>query len=251
MSILVTGGAGTIGSNICRMLAEQGRDVVAYDVVPASRNSVLNDVVDRVQVETGSINDLSNLLRVIKARKVEGIIHCAALVAIPSNQRPIEALEVNVIGTAKILEAARIADLGRIVILSTSSVMGAPEDLDTPRKEEEVSLPLLGIYRLSKLTCEQLVYTYRQLYKVDTIAVRPRTVFGPGSIGKSSWPLIQVIEAAAAGKPIQFETGGDTAFDFTYVKDSAKGMIQAYDCKSPRYYLYNLSVGENRTMRRT
>jgi UDP-glucuronate 4-epimerase len=200
-----------------------------------------------MQLEIGSVTDLSNILRVIKKGKVEGIIHCGALVGTPTNQRPIEALQTNIIGSANMLEAARIANLGRVVIFSSSSVMGAPEDLVTPRKEEDTCLPLIGIYPLSKLTCEQVVYTYRQLYKVDTIAIRPRSVFGPG-VTRGSLPIVQLIEDVVAKKPIRYETGGDTAFDFTYVKDCARGTIQAYDCKSPKHVVYNVSFGKNRTV---
>jgi nucleoside-diphosphate-sugar epimerase len=208
---------------------------------------VLIDKLDRFQLEIGNVSDLSNLLRTCKKHKVEGIIHCAVLMGTGSNQRPIEALEINIMGTANVLEVARIADLKRVVVLSSSSVMGAPADLSAPRREEDICLPAMGIYPLSKLTCEQLVYTYRQLYRVDTIAIRPRSVFGPG-LTRELLPLVTVVKAAARRKPVQYETGGDTAFDFTYVKDFAKGAIQAYDCKLPKYYVYNLSFGKNRTM---
>lgn len=255
MSILITGGTGHVGSNIARKLVEQGRDVVLYDAAPPAPGSVLTDVLNRVGIEIGNVGDLANILHVIKARNIEGIIHCAAMAGrLVSDERPIEAITVNILGSANMLEAARIANLRRVILLSSSSVMGAPDDLVTPRKEEDVILPLLGLYRISKLTCEQLAYTYKQLFKVDTLAVRPRSVVGPGSrkIGtktfKSPMPLSEVVEAAAVGQPLHYEKGGDTAFDFIYAKDIAKGIIQAYDCESPRYHVYNLSFGQNRTM---
>lgn len=247
MTVLVTGGTGLIGSNIARMLVEEGRDVIIFDLLPPPKISVLADVVDRIQFEFGTVTDLAKILHVIKDRRVEGIIHCAAVVSTLSNQRPIEVLQVNIIGSANILEAARIAEIGRVVVLSSSSVMGGPEDFVTPRREEDICLPLSGVYPLSKLTCEQLVYTYKQLYKVDSIAVRPRSVFGPGTT-RDFLPIVPMVEDAIKGNPIHYKTGGDTVFDFTYVKDFAKGAIQAFDCKSPRYYVYNLSFGKNRTV---
>jgi UDP-glucose 4-epimerase len=245
--ILVTGGTGFIGSNISRTLVEQGRNVVVYGKSAPSGHHVLTDVLDRLKIEIGNVTDLSNLLRIIKNHGVEGIINCAAFLGAAANQRPIEALQVNIIGAANMLEAARIADLRRVVITSSGGVTGAPQDLLTPRKEEDICLPLVGIYPLSKLTAEQLVHTYRQLYKVDAIAIRPYTIFGPG-LTRPYHPIVPVVEAAARREPIHYETGGDTAFDLTYVKDFVKGAIGAYDCRSPRYYLYNVSFGRNRTM---
>ncbi|MFC2021617.1 NAD-dependent epimerase/dehydratase family protein [Chloroflexota bacterium] len=250
MAILVTGGTGFLGANVVRLLAEQGRDIVAYDVLPPAPASVFADVIDHVKVEIGNVTDLSHVLHVIKRNKVEGIIHTAAIVTGAANAHPLEALQVNIIGSANMLEAARIMDLKRVIIFSSSSVMGGPEDFITPRKEEEYSLPLSSIYPVSKLTCEQLTYTYRELYKVDAITVRPCGGFGPGEkrARESDAPIFELVKDAVEGKAIRRETGGDTAKDLTYVKDFAKGVVQAYDCKAPRYYLYNISFGKNRTV---
>ena len=247
MSILVTGGSGLIGSNTARLLAEQGREVVVYDLIPLSGLHVLNDVLDEIHLEIGNVMDLSHLLRVIKRWNVQGIIHCAALLGVPSNQRPIEALQTNIIGTANVLEAARILDLRRIIVFSSSSVMGPIEDLSTPSGEEKIRLPLSSIYSITKLTCEQLAFSYRQLHKVDVLVLRPAGVFGPGAI-RPLQPINQVMQAVIGQGPIRYETGGDSEFEFTYVKDFAQGTIQAYDCLTPRHYLYNLSFGKKQKM---
>ncbi len=245
--ILITGGNGFIGSNVLRMLVDQGRKVVSYDLSAYQQSRILTEIKGKFEVEFGDVTDLSNILRIIKKWGVKGIIHCAGLVTKRSIDSPIETLHVNVIGSANMLEAARIADLGRVIILSSSSVMGAPEDVATPRREEDICLPASGMYALTKLTCEQLVYTYRKIYKVDTLAVRPRSPFGPG-VTRGSLPIVSAVEAALEGTPVDYETGGDTGFDFTYIKDLAKGIIQAFDCESPRYHVYNLSFGKNRTV---
>ena len=269
MSILVTGGGGLIGSNIVRLLIEQGREVVLYDRLPPSREgNVLADFMNRIKIEIGNVADLSHLLHVIKNNKVKGIIHCAAMITQVATEHPIEALTVNIIGSANMLEAARILELGRIVLLSSSGAMGGPDDVITPAKEELVDLPLTSIYNLTKLAEEQLVYIYRQIYKVDTIAIRPRNVYGPGerrhytvptsepisdaSAGKPivrmghghPVPTYELVAEALAGRPIVRKTGGDAVFDLTYVKDTAKGIIQAYDCKSPNFHIYNISSGK-------
>lgn len=250
MSILVTGGTGLIGSHIVRQLMEQGRDVVAFDrLPPPPKINALADVADRLKLEIGNVTDLANVLHVVKKHKVQGIIHCASMVASVANQYPVEALQVNIIGSANMLEAARIMGLGRVIVFSSSGVMGAPDDLVTPRKEEEIVLPTMGIYPLSKLACEHLVHTYRKLYNVDTISIRPRCIYGPGETRyHHPLPIYQVVFDALHGKDIVLESGGDTSFDYTYVKDAALGTIQAYDCKNPSYHVYCISRGKNTKM---
>lgn len=251
-TILVTGGTGLIGGNTVRFLAEQGREVVAYDLFPPPRGSVLADVLGKFELEIGNITDLSHVLRVIKKHNIKGIIHCAAMLALPSSEHPIEALQVNIMGTANMLEAARIADLERVVVVSASAVFGGPTDLITPRKEEDIVLPTSAIYPLSKLTCEQLTYVYRTRYAIDAIAVRPHNMYGPYTAEQPRvphvFPIHQIMADAMAGKPIIWKVGGDTLFEPTYVKDFARGVTQAYDCKSPAYYVYNLSLGKNRKL---
>lgn len=246
MSILVTGGTGLIGSNVVRLLIEQGREVVVYDRLPVVEGSILADVMKDKQIEIGNVADLAHVLNVIKDNKVKGIIHCAAMISQDANGHPIEALNVNIIGSANMLEAARILGLGRVIIISSSGAMGGPDDLITPIKEETISIPSSGIYNNCKLACEQIVYTYRQLYHVDALAIRPRNVYGPGVQRRPrfSKPLFNLFYSAMAGTPIVRKTGADTNFDFTYAKDTAKGIIQGYDCKSPTYHVYNMSSGK-------
>ncbi len=155
MSVLVTGGNGLIGANIVRILTEiHGDDVVIVDASPdLAEHSVLTDVADRVKYVQGSVTDLAFLLRVIKEHKVTDVVHGAAIIAGAAARRPTEALEVNILGTVNVLEASRIEGLRRVVAISSSAVMGDPEDLNTPRKEDDSMLPAVGIDPISKLTC--------------------------------------------------------------------------------------------------
>ncbi len=249
MSILVTGGTGLVGSNVARLLIEQGREVVLHDRVPLSEGNVLGDLAKRTKLILGNVADLAHMLHVIKDNKVKGIVHCASMVSQAANEHPIEALQVNIIGSANMLEAARIMDLGRVVVITSSGVMGVHQDLFTPLREEEVQLPLGGIYANCKLAIEQIVHTYRQIYKVDAIAIRPRNIYGPGERRHGHpVPTYDVVMAALAGRPIVLATGGDSYFDLTYVRDLARGIILGYDCKAPTYYVYNVSAGANRSM---
>lgn len=252
MSILVTGGNGLIGANIVRILAEVHDDeVVIVDASPdLAEHSVLTEVADKVKYVQGSVTDLALLLRTIKDHGVTEAVHGAAIIAGAAARRPSEALEVNILGTVNMLEAARIVGLRRVVALSSSAVMGDPEDLNTPRREDDIMLPAVGIYPISKLTCELLVNTYRSLYDVDAAIVRPRSVYGPGRWSvHHPMPVPQVIHAVQRGEDVIRPSGSDTKFDLTYVKDEANGIISLlkFDKALP-HAVYNISAGRNVSM---
>ncbi|MFC1981639.1 NAD-dependent epimerase/dehydratase family protein [Chloroflexota bacterium] len=251
MSILVTGGTGLIGSNVVRTLIDKGREVIILDrqPFPSEQNNVLRDVPDKYKLVIGNVADLAYTLDIVKKYHVEGIIHLASMMPQAANEHPIEGLHVNIIGSANMLEAARILDLKRVILTSSSAVYGAVDDIFTPRHEEEIILPATGIYALSKITIEQLTYTYRALYGVDTVVLRPQAVYGPGEQGhRSTLPISEMVSDALAGKSIVRESGGDSVTSLTYVKDYAKGVVQAYDCPKLPYHIYNLGYGQNRTM---
>lgn len=246
MSILVIGGTGFVGGYLVKFLVDQGRKVVAYDrLPPIEKDNILHKLKDSFVFKSGDVTDLSYLLHVIKEHHVEGVVNCAALVANTANEHPIEALNVNIIGSANVLEAARIMGLGRIVLVSSSAAMGAPEDLETPRKEEETVLPAIGVYPLSKLAIEHLVATYRKLFGVSAVAIRPRAVYGPGVTRHHLLPMDQIVREVVKGGPFKQESGADSSFDVTYVKDLAKGLALAYDKRDPKHCVYNISFGQN------
>jgi UDP-glucose 4-epimerase len=251
MSVLVTGGTGLLGANVARLLAtEHDDEVVVFDLVAPGSGNVLADLKDRVKFVAGSVADLSQVLHAVQDHGVESIVNLAALVTQTASLRPLEALQVNVIGTANILEAARLLGLGRVIVLSSSSVYGAPEDLVTPIREEQIVLPSTGMYPLTKHACEQLTNTYRELYKVDTTSIRPRGGYGPGVAGhERAAPIPRVIQAAARGEPIVKESGADAVFEPSYVKDTARGIVAALKWPDPLpSHVYNVSFGQNVVM---
>jgi nucleoside-diphosphate-sugar epimerase len=249
MTVLITGGVGAIGSNVARALMARGTKAVLFDrFEPRADNRILGDFTEMFEVETGNIADLATLLNAAAKHKVEGIVHCAAMLPPHDNDlHPIEAIHTNIVGTANVLEIARALGLKRVLVASAAGVMGRPSDLETPRREEDVTLPLGGIYPLCKLAVEQLVYAYRQLHKVHATAFRPRNVYGPGANPRIQ-PLFESFFAALDGKDVIQESGGDSIFDYTYIKDIAAGIVNLYFVEDGDHYVYNLSRGRSTTM---
>lgn len=249
MTVLVTGGTGAIGSNVARQLITAGHEVVIFDRVPLSPGHGVLGSLDKIpESEVGSVADLAVLIDVVHRHNVDGIVHCAAM--LPPHDcdtRPIEALNVNIIGTANILEIARTHGIRRVLTASAAGVMGRPSDLVTPRGEDDVSLPLGGIYPLSKLACEHLVYTYRNLYKVNATAFRPRNVYGPGASPRIQ-PLFEAFFAAANGEDYVRASGGASTFDYTYIKDITRGIVELFEVESSPYHVYNISRGRATSM---
>jgi UDP-glucose 4-epimerase len=249
VSVLVTGGGGGIGSSVVRRLLDKGHEVVVYDIAPVREDNLVLRGQQGLSSEVGSVTDMARLTETIKRHNVTGVIHLAVMLPVYMNDlRPLEALNVNIVGTATVLEAARLFGLGPVITTSAAGVAGRPQDVSILRTEEDVTLPLSGIYPLSKLACEQLVYTYRTLHDVNTTAVRPRNGYGPGTAYRPQ-PLYDVIYDAFAGKDVIKERGGDSIFDYTYVKDLAKALCQLYELETrPPNYVYNLAWGVGVTM---
>lgn len=250
MAILVTGLTGHIGSNVIRELVEKGKEVVGVSRRLPGPRSALAGVLDRVTIVTGDISDLAWLLNVIKQYHVEGIIHTAAVPPNATDAIPIQAIRSNIEGTANVLEAARILDLRRVVVCGSASGAGVQRgDLTRPITEADYQFPGRGIYGTTKLASESLSHNYRESYKVDVVVVRPSCVYGPGfdRVG-NQLPIEELVKDTVAGKPIHLDRGGDTAHDYTYVRDMNQALILCYEAKEIKNWVYNIGFGQLRSV---
>ncbi|MBU0595766.1 SDR family NAD(P)-dependent oxidoreductase, partial [Candidatus Bipolaricaulota bacterium] len=173
--ILVTGGAGFIGSNLVRALLDSGANVRVIDNFATGKRENLIEVGSEIDLIEGDIRDLATVKRAMEGVGV--VLHQAALASVPRSVKdPIASNEVNVTGTLNVLVAAKDAGVRRVVYASSSSAYG--ENPELPKHEGMPADPL-SPYAVSKLTAEQYCRVFYRVYGLETVALRYFNVFGP------------------------------------------------------------------------
>jgi UDP-glucose 4-epimerase len=221
----VTGGAGFIGSELVRQLAEQGTRVAVIDnLVNGKAANVAGLPGDRVVLlehDIRSVNAFASLLR-----DAEVVYHLACLGVRHSVHSPLENHDVNATGTLRLLEASRAAGVPKFVYVSSSEVYGTAQWV--PMSEDHPTFPCT-IYGGSKLAGEAYTRAFYRTYGYPTVVVRPFNTYGPRSHheGDSGEVIPKFLLRCLAGKPMVIFGDGTQTRDFTYVSDSARGIILA------------------------
>lgn len=240
MKVLITGGAGFIGSHLAARCAADGHEVAVLDNMRTGKAANLEGVECRL-IE-GSVEERNLVLRAASGASV--IFHLAALVSVPeSMEKPEQAERVNVLGTLNVLEAAREAG-ARVVFSSTSAVYG---DVERPRHAEE-DLPEPGSpYAISKLGAEHYCELYRRHHHVPVIVFRYFNVYGPRQDPASPYAAAIAIfsHLARSGHPLTIYGDGEQTRDFVFVEDVVEANMMAI--KAP-CGLYNVATGERMTI---
>jgi len=215
--VLVTGGAGFIGSHLVRACLDAGESVRVLDDFSSGKRANLAALARDVELVEASIVDLAALERA--ARGCEVVYHQAAIASVPrSVEDPAGTHAVNATGTLNALEAARRAGARRFVHASSTAVYGDDEQL--PKREEMPTCPR-SPYALQKLTGELYCEQYARLYGLETVALRYFNVFGPRQDPKSMYAGVIPLFVAAlqAGARPRIFGDGEQSRDFIYVKD--------------------------------
>jgi UDP-glucose 4-epimerase len=224
--VLVTGGGGFIGANLCRALIDTGRhEVTVIDDFSTGFRSNL-DGVD-VRLVEGSILDTNLLAEATPASGV--VVHLAALGSVPrSVDDPVTSHEVNTTGTLRVLEAARAADAKHVVLASSSSVYG---DNDAPAKHELLPTAPKSPYGASKLAAEGYALAYQRTYDLGVLAFRFFNVFGPLQAAGHAYAAVipSFIDKALRGEPVAVHGDGKQSRDFTYVATVCATIVDAID----------------------
>lgn len=213
MRVLVTGGAGFIGSHLTRRLVAGGHDVLVFDNLSTGRIQNL-DGVDAELVE-GDLRDTTALAR--RMRGVEAVFHVAALPSVARSwEDPVTSLHVNALGTSNVVEAAIAAGAHTVVYSSSSSAYG---DQEAERKSEDLPPAPISPYGHSKLLGEKLVLAHSRAGRIKGVALRYFNVFGPRQDPNSPYAAVipLFIRHALAGTVATINGDGRQSRDFTYI----------------------------------
>lgn len=251
MNLMITGGAGFIGSHMARRMAPQAERIVlldnfnnAYDPAIKWANVRALAASRNVVVVEADVRDAARVERLIVDHRITHILHLAAMANVRSSieQAPLYT-EVNVLGTVNVLEAARRHNVQQIVCASTSSVYGA--DSPVPFTEDAPALHPLASYPASKRAAEIIGHTFFHLFGLNITFLRLFNVYGPN--GRPDMMPLRVLEAIVHGREITLFNGGQMRRDWTYIDDIVDGLCAALE-RPLGYRIINLGRGEPETM---
>ena len=246
MRILVTGGAGFIGSHLVEKLLAVGHDVAILDDLndfydPQIKRANISSVAKDIAVHDVDLRDGNKVAAFLRKGKFDVIAHLAARAGVrPSIQQPQLYYDTNVAGTLHLLEAARTSGVERFIFASSSSVYGAAKKV--PFSEEEHLTQTLSPYAATKIGGEFLCSTYSHLYKIRIVALRYFTVYGARQ--RPDLAIHQFTRKIHAGEPIDQFGDGTTRRDYTYIDDIIQGTMAALKYDGPMFDVFNLGESE-------
>ncbi|SFA91975.1 UDP-glucuronate 4-epimerase [Rhizobium sp. NFR07] len=223
MRFFITGTAGFIGFHLARKLLQDGHEVVGYDGMTPYYSLRLKEARNAGLVQfpafrfvEGMLEDKALLSETVTSFKPDVIVHLAAQAGVRySLENPKAYLDSNLIGSWNILEIAREAKVGHLMLASTSSVYGANPDI--PFREIDKADEPLTFYAASKKAMEAMAHSYAHLYKIPTTAFRFFTVYGPW--GRPDMALFKFVKAMIDDQEIEVYGEGKMSRDFTYIDD--------------------------------
>lgn len=246
MRILVTGGAGFIGSHVCAQLLRQGHAVAALDDFndfydPAIKRANLRALPD-VEIFEGDIRNAGFVEKTIAGGGFDTVIHAAARAGVrPSLKDPHLYIDTNITGTQNLLGSAHRAGIGKFIFASSSSVYGLAKK--TPFTEDLPLPQTLSPYAATKIAGEHLCGNYAHLYGMRVVCLRFFTVYGPGQ--RPDLAIHKFTRAIDRGESIPQFGDGSTRRDYTYIDDIVQGVAGALRYEGPAFDIFNL--GENQT----
>ena len=248
MRILVTGGAGFIGSHLVEHLLLGGHNVAIVDDFndfydPKIKRATVSGFANDVPVHEVDLRDGDKVASVFRDQKFDAVFHLAARAGVrPSIQQPQLYYDANVAGTLHLLEGARASGVQRFIFASSSSVYGAAKRV--PFSEDEHLTQTLSPYAATKIAGEFLCSTYPHLYDLRIVALRYFTVYGARQ--RPDLAIHQFTRKIHAGEPIDQFGDGTTRRDYTYIDDIIQGTMAALSYDGPTFDVFNL--GESDTI---
>ncbi len=252
MQILITGGAGFIGSTLADKLLSEGKKIIVIDnfndyYSPALKeaNVKVNENNPNYKLYRGDICDRKLIAEIFSKNKIDCVVHIAARAGVrPSLEDPLEYIRSNIDGTINILENMKKYEIKKMVFASSSSVYGncKAEKFSEDLKVTEPISP----YAATKSACEQFLYTYSKLYGINSVCLRFFTVYGPKQ--RPDLAIRKFIELIEQDKPIPVYGDGTTMRDYTYIEDIISGICSAIEYNKTPYEIINLGGGSPVTL---
>jgi UDP-glucose 4-epimerase len=244
--VLVTGGAGFIGSNLVQRLLERGDRVRVLDNFSSGNRRNLAPFLDDVEVVEGDLRSYERVHAAVRGSDL--VFHQGALPSVPrSVQDPLTTNAVNVEGTLNVMLAARDESVGRVVFASSSSVYGS--DGTPPRTEADAARPL-SPYAVSKLAAESYCVGFHRVYGLETISLRYFNVFGANQDPASQYAAVvpRFFSAVSEGVPVPVYGDGRQSRDFTYVDNVVDANLAAAEIDGLGGTVLNIATGRATTV---
>ncbi len=246
MNILVTGGAGYIGSGLILKIREEFTDsaITSLDNLTRGNYDLIHHLhrEGRCRLLVGDVRKKSDLEKVI-GRETSAIVHLAAVVGIPMcKENPQKAIATNVYGTHNVLEAARRDDVEKVIFASSAAVYGNP--VRTPVSEDHPLRPV-NLYGVTKLSGEMLLYQQYVNHGLDTVSLRIGNPYGIGAYTHSDTVMPIFVNQALRGQPLTIYGDGTQSLDFIHIQDVIQAIILALKTdRSMAGESLNVGVGE-------
>lgn len=251
MKVLVTGGAGFIGSHTVERLLAEGQSVTIIDNFndyydPQIKRENLRAIQNKITLREGDIRDASFVDEVFEQGQFDAVIHLAARAGVrPSIDEPELYIDTNIKGTFYLLEACRKYKVNKFVFASSSSVYGVNEKV--PFAEGDPILKTISPYAMTKLCGEQICSNYSALYDIHTVCLRFFTVYGPRQ--RPDLAISKFTKLIIEDKPIDKYGKGNTARDYTFIGDIVTGVLGALHLEGgPKCNIFNIGGSQTITL---
>lgn len=245
-SVCITGGLGVIGSWITRTLVRRGLRPVVIGRRPDF--SLLPDCDGRFDFVPCDVREGDRLLGILREANAERVIHAAAFTMALSEGSPVEAVHVNAVGTATVMDAAGKAGAKRVVLVSSGSIYDVwhpARSGETVVLDENHPIRPVHISRITKVAAEEISRYFARRHGFGFAAIRSSTMLGPGKLRHHGGPAIhsRLIENAYRRLPTRVERGGDQRDDLVYVADIAHAVVLAALADETPHDAYNIGSG--------
>ena len=253
MRVLITGGAGFLGSHLLAALAAAGHQPVSLDVAPpgAEGAAIAAAASGVARYHVGQITDQARIFDICRGERIDAIVHAAGLVGLArSLEQPATTYQTNVMGMVNVCEAARQLGITRLILMSSNAAYHGNDGGDLRETDPVFSVRdgnPAGHYGTSKMAAEAIGLAYASFHGLDILCLRITAIYGFGM--REAMYIKPMVENAVRGLPTRFATGGPMKRDYTHIADCVDAILRALtrDSTPPDQRVLNVAAGHART----